>query len=317
MVAEVSPGPGPGDHDHRAHVPQLARDRAPVARRARALALRGRLTLAPDHPVVGRQGAGDVDGVDPLVLRQPLPHLGAAVHDPQQVGVHQGPQRHLQHGAHGLVHRVHLEQGALAVGEELVEHVEGADRRHVPRSEDERHPGLAVLGPLRPRHVRRELLGRDPGVLPDLGRDPAQQDPIQGVGREDGRAHLAGRERARDSGESRGAAGRHVLQGANQLPRRPQHRVGPAEPLLGLRVRAARHPLEPARRVHPGLGLRLDGGQERLEHAHLLLGGRPAPAGRPGPERGDGRVLLRLGGGRQRARGAGRCGSFGAHAPTP
>ena len=187
-----------------------------------------------------------------------------------------------------------------AVDDELVDRVQGPDRRDVAAAQHQRDATRRRRPPRR-RHRARQVVEREPALHPDLGGQPDVGEPVDEVGRHDARRDLAvGAGAPRGPGSAAGPCARCPRARRDGAGRCAARRTGPAMASSaasrpwGRRPRGSSRGPSSARSAarSPGASRRAGRGRGRIG---------PRPAIRGGPELRDGGVA-----GVERGRGGDR-----------
>ena len=210
------------------------------------------------------------------------PDVGPAADDAQEPGLDERRECALVDRHQRILCRVHLEQSRAVVGEQLVEHVEHRDRRHVPRSEHEAH--TARLGGRALREAGRcaRGAGGDPRFQPDLAREARQQEPVDaGEGEGVHAGASSGRAIDRDPVE-RVHTVRQAREGLDIGVERAEHAVRSAEPLFTAQGMPRVEALRGGGRVRPVLRGGGDARAHRAQQRRPLGDGEGRPGARSG-----------------------------------
>jgi len=191
------------------------------------------------------------------------------------------------HDGHQVrVDRIHLQQANLALGDQLVEHIERGDAGDVTGAQHEDDPARRRPPPIKARPRFLHAVGAHRGLQPDLARHPAQQEPVPERAGKDADDHLpirpgphrAARERRRPRAGDSFQAGDQAIQGV-------EHRPGAGQPFLAHQGRLGRNPLGLRGRRHPP-----HAPMHLAQIADLLPHGQARPSVFVPREVGDGRV---------------------------
>ncbi len=185
LELQIGCRPGPGNDDHRGDVAQLTADRFVENGVVLRLPPGPILVLAEDDGIVRLVGAGDVDGVDGVVVDEVGADVDSSVDDAQVAGIDEGGQRLLEDRPQVLVDRVHLEEHDRVLGDELVQGIHRRNRGDVAGAEDHHHrpvPGCPRL--VGGGHVLPQVVGIDPGLHPHVRPDAREQQAVPAIGGE-------------------------------------------------------------------------------------------------------------------------------------
>ena len=182
LVPEVGLGPWAGQHDGGADAAEFGVDGLVDDPVVGFLALLAFLARAVDDQVVGGRAAGDVDGLDRVVMGQVLACLAAAVGEGQVLVAYQRGEDVFEDGPEVLINGVHLADHHLAAVDHAVGDVQRHDGRDVPGAEHERHGAVRVSLAVVPGHVLAQVLLGHAVLHPDLGDDAVEQQALVGVG---------------------------------------------------------------------------------------------------------------------------------------
>lgn len=107
------------------------------------------LVGSPNNRLVSGDCAGDVNGVDQVVLSRSRTNRRVAGDDSQAAGFKQWRERLLDHGTQRVHQRVHLDQRDVLLLEDLTEHVRRENAGHVAGSEHQTGRRHAMLNGMR------------------------------------------------------------------------------------------------------------------------------------------------------------------------
>ena len=256
------------------------------------------LAGAVDDRLVGPVGAGDVELVDARVVAEVAALDGVAVDDPDEPAPHEGREGSVVDRGEVGRHGMGLEDDHPVLDEELVDDVQRADRRHVPRAEDEAD-AAGVRCRVGGRHGGGNVGCRDARLHPDLGGHAEPGEPVHQVHRHDLGGDAPIWPRPHRAGDPRPPIAGDLAHGVAVEPEPPEVEVRSGDRLLGGHRIVRREALRARRELDPGRRGGHTGREELVQDRDALARRHRDPRRRRRTKLGDRGVerLASVGGG--------------------